>query len=298
MRPIGVAVMGVLNVTPDSFSDGGRFVTEHAAVRRGHEMFGQGAAIVDVGGESTRPGAQAVAPSTQSARVLPVIEQLAGAGDLSIDTQSPAVARAAVGAGAVVVNDVSAQLADVAADLGAGWIAMHMQGVPASMQYQPSYPGGVVNEVGLFLASAADTARRRGIKEVWVDPGFGFGKTPWHNMRLLAAIDRLVPPGVNIALGTSRKSTLGAIEAASRAGIRGGDGTAVRAPVSPAGTAEERTVLSVASAVWAALHGADLVRVHDVAQTVAALHAAGIPTRSRATHDDGASAVEPVRCGK
>jgi dihydropteroate synthase len=180
-RPL---VMGILNVTPDSFSDGGRYLATEAAIAHGLEMVAEGADIVDVGGESSRPGAEPVAEAVELERVLPVIEALAPLVRVSIDTVKPAVATAAVRAGATVVNDVSSTLWPVAAAGSAGWVAMHMQGSPATMQTAPHYDD-VVTEVFDFLLTRARAALAGGVREVWVDPGIGFGKTAAHNLSLL-----------------------------------------------------------------------------------------------------------------
>jgi dihydropteroate synthase len=242
--------MGVLNVTPDSFSDGGRFLDTGAAVAHGLELFAQGAAIVDVGGESTRPGSRPTPEAEESARVVPVVEALAPHGRVSIDTRRAPVAEAALAAGATLVNDVSASLWDVAAAAGAGWIAMHMRGEPATMQDAPRYDD-VVAEVRALLVERAERAVAAGVTEVWIDPGIGFGKTTDHNLALLRDLRELVATGFPVAVGTSRKGFLGA--------LTGG------APV------DDRVEASVATAVWAVVEGARMVRVHDVAATVQAV---------------------------
>src|SRR6056297_9936 len=271
-RPL---VMGVLNVTPDSFSDGGRFVDPGLAVDHGREMIAEGADIVDVGGESSRPGAAPVDEATELARVLPVIEALAGEVRISIDTTKSAVARAAVAAGASIVNDISASLWPVAADLGATWVAMHMRGEPSTMQDQPSYDD-VVGEVRSFLAAAADRALAAGVPEVWIDPGIGFGKTAAHNLALLGHLDGLVELGHPVMVGTSRKRFLGDLTAASdrRAGGALGRRRRADAPPVPAGVVvagvdgpvptDDRLDATIATVTWALAHGARLVRVHDV----------------------------------
>jgi dihydropteroate synthase len=242
--------MGVLNVTPDSFSDGGRFLDPELAVAHGLALVGEGADVIDVGGESTRPGAAPVDEAEERRRVVPVIEALAPSVRVSVDTRSAMVAEAAVAAGATLVNDVSASLWPVAAEAGAGWVAMHMRGEPPTMQEAPRYDD-VVAEVGAFLQERAAQARAAGIEEVWVDPGIGFGKTLEHNLALLRSLDRLVSGGVPVVVGTSRKGSLGQ--------LTGG------APV------DDRLEASVATAVWAVEQGAAMVRVHDVAPTVRAL---------------------------
>ena len=266
--------MGILNVTPDSFSDGGRFVDHADAVAHGLRLAAAGAAIVDVGGESTRPGAHPVGVAEEIDRVVPVVTGLAGHVRVSVDTAKPEVAAAAVAAGATLVNDVSASLHEVAADHGVGWIAMHMQGEPRTMQEHPRYDD-VAAEVAEHLVARAEAARRAGVDEVWIDPGIGFGKTYAHNWALLAALPELCAAGWPVAVGTSRKAFLGAALAAPGTG----DGSVAVVPV------DDRLEGSVATAVHAAACGADIVRVHDVAATVAALAAAGTPARS--SQEDG-----------
>lgn len=246
--------MGVLNVTPDSFSDGGRWADAGSAVSRGLEMIAEGADVVDVGGESTRPGAAPIEPAEQIRRVVPVVAELATRARVSIDTRSAEVARAAIDSGATLINDVSASLWQVAADRGVGWIAMHMQGDPLTMQDAPTYTD-VVAEVVAFLRDRADRAKDTGVEEIWVDPGIGFGKTVEHNLTLLRGIGTLVELGYPVVVGTSRKGFIGSITA--RAG-------AIPAP-------EDRVEGSVATAVWSVLRGVRMVRVHDVAATVQAM---------------------------
>jgi dihydropteroate synthase len=243
-------VMGILNVTPDSFSDGGRWFDREAAVARGLEMVAEGADVIDVGGESTRPGADPVDQAEEHRRVVPVVEALAPHVRVSVDTTKPAVAAAALEAGATLVNDVSASLAEVAAEGGAGWVAMHMQGEPRTMQADPRYDD-VVAEVTGFLTARAAQARAAGVEEVWIDPGIGFGKTADHNLSLLRHLRTLVATGWPVAIGTSRKSFLGRTTG-------GAD-------------ADDRLEASVATAVWAADQGASMLRVHDVGATVQAM---------------------------
>ncbi len=244
-------VMGVLNVTPDSFSDGGRFDAPAAAIARGHALVEEGADWIDVGGESTRPGATPVPEDEELRRVLPVVEALAGAGlRVSIDTRKTAVARAAVAAGASLVNDVSSSLGDVAAELGVAWAAMHAQGDPATMQDDPRY-GDVVREVRDHLVERAERALVAGVPEVWIDPGIGFGKTTAHNLALLAHLDELVATGHPVMVGTSRKRFLGEL-------LAGSDGTEGPTPV------DDRLEGSLATATWALACGVAMVRVHDV----------------------------------
>jgi dihydropteroate synthase len=257
-RPI---VMGVLNVTPDSFSDGGRFLDPGAAVAHGLAMASAGAGIVDVGGESTRPGAEPVDEATERARVVPVVQALAGAGvRVSIDTRHPSVAEAAIDAGATIVNDVSASLHEVAATRGAGWVAMHMQGEPQTMQRDPRYDD-VVAEVTAFLVERAEAAAEAGVREVWIDPGIGFGKTMAHNLSLLGNLDVLVDTGWPVLVGVSRKSFVGRLHAIADGEPQG------------AVAEDQRLEGSVAAATWAGLRGAAAVRVHDVDATVGALDA-------------------------
>lgn len=249
-------VMGIVNVTPDSFSDGGRFLDPGAAIEHGRRLFAEGASILDVGGESTRPGAVPVDAETELARVLPVIEVLAREGRVSIDTRKAEVARAAVAAGATLINDISASLWPVAAELGVGWVAMHMQGEPGTMQVDPHYDD-VVAEVCAFLADAARRAADAGVAEIWVDPGFGFGKTFEHNLELLVHLDRVVALGWPVLVGTSRKAMLGRMIARS-------DGT--DAPPPP----DDRLAGSIATEVWAMHHGVTMIRAHDVRTAVEA----------------------------
>jgi dihydropteroate synthase len=260
-RRIG-QVMGVVNVTPDSFSDGGRYLDHAAALAHARALVAQGADWIDIGGESTRPGAEPVPVDEERRRVVPVVTALAAEGvPTSVDTRTPAVADAAVAAGARMVNDVSASpaLAAVAAAGGAAYVAMHMQGEPRTMQDAPAY-ADVVTEVRDHLVARADAARAAGVDDVYVDPGIGFGKTLAHNLDLLANLDVLVATGYPVLVGTSRKGMLGTL--AARADAAGG--------VPPAG---DRLEGSVATAVWALLRGAAMVRVHDVAATVRAVEA-------------------------
>jgi dihydropteroate synthase len=237
--------MGVLNVTPDSFSDGGRYLEPTAAVAHGLDLIAQGADIVDVGGESTRPGAEPVPLDVEVARVVPVIEALAPHVRVSVDTRHAAVAEAAVRAGASLINDVSATLWPVAAEAGVGWV---------TMQQHPNY-ADVVGEVAAFLSMQAALAIDQGVPEVWIDPGIGFGKTLDHNLALLRRLDVIVGLGYPVVVGTSRKSFLGR--------LLGG------AP------SEDRLEGSLATAVWAMVQGAAMVRAHDVGPTVQAARLVG-----------------------
>ncbi len=249
--------MGILNVTPDSFSDGGRFAGRDSALRQAEAMSRDGAAIIDVGGESTRPGATDVSEQEELDRVLPVIEAVVDAVDVpvSIDTSKPAVMRAAVGAGAAMINDIRALREDgaleAAVELQRPVCLMHMQGQPRTMQRQPGY-GDVVAEVAEFLAERVRACAAAGLAEdkIIVDPGFGFGKTPRHNIELLANLRQLRSVGRPILVGLSRKSTLGELT-----GRDVGD----------------RLPASIAAAVFAVVEGARIVRVHDVRETVDAM---------------------------
>lgn len=253
-RPL---VMGVLNATPDSFSDGGRFASRDAALAQAERLIADGADIVDIGGESTRPGARAVPESEELDRVLPVVEAIAARSDvaISVDTSKPAVMRAAVAAGATLINDVRALREEGAlaavAGLDAGVCLMHMLGDPGSMQDHPRYDN-VTADVSAFLAARRDACLEAGIaaERIILDPGFGFGKTVEHNIELLRNLRQLQALGQPLLVGLSRKSTLGVLTGR---------------PV------EERLAASIAAAVLAALNGAAILRVHDVAETVDAL---------------------------
>jgi len=241
--------MGVLNVTPDSFSDGGRWLDPDAAVAHGRTLAAEGADVVDVGGESTRPGAAEVPVEEELRRVVPVIEALAPTVRVSIDTRKREVAEAALDAGASIVNDVSASLYDVAAVHEAGWVAMHMRGTPLTMQQEAAYDD-VVSEVREFLVHRVRLALAAGVREFWIDPGLGFAKTADHNLSLLARLDELVATGHPVLVGASRKSFIGRLTG--------------HAPV------DDRLEGSLALAVWAMEKGVAMVRVHDVRATVQA----------------------------
>ncbi len=285
MNPGPTEVMGILNVTPDSFSDGGEHLEPSDALARARSMVAGGATFVDVGGESTRPGAAPVDPRTEQNRVLPVIEALAGHPDMagariSIDTRNPSTARAAVRLGATVINDVSASLWATAAELGVGWVAMHMTGDPRTMQADPRY-SDVLEEVRAFLDDRAALAEAAGVAEVWVDPGIGFGKSTAHNLSLLGGLGRIVADGRPVLVGTSRKRSLGVLLARSdslaRRGLDGGveRGGAVQAPEpaeQPVPT-DDRREGSLVTAVWAMIEGARVIRAHDIRATVAAIEA-------------------------
>jgi dihydropteroate synthase len=246
-------VMGILNVTPDSFSDGGDFLVPERAVQRALEMVEAGAAIIDVGGESTRPGAAPVAVEEELRRVIPVIEALARelTVPVSIDTRKPAVMQAAVAAGAGLINDVNALQApdavETAAALGVPVCLMHMQGDPETMQQRPGYRD-VVAEVGAFLGARARACREAGIApdRILLDPGFGFGKTTEHNLLLLQRLDTLVANGYPVLVGLSRKSLIGNVLGLS---------------------VDNRIYPGVALAALAVWQGAAIVRSHDVRAT-------------------------------
>ena len=256
MRPL---VMGIVNVTPDSFSDGGRYLDPELAVARGLEMIAEGVDLVDVGGESSRPGARPVPEHVERDRVVPVIEALAPHVRVSVDTTKQTVAEAAIDAGATLVNDISASLWPVAAAAGVGWVAMHMLGTPLTMQDSPRYED-VVGEVSSFLSSRAREAAEAGVEEVWIDPGIGFGKTLEHNLALLSHIGELTSLGFPVLTGTSRKGFLATLSPSS-------DGSAPNV--------DQRLAASLATAVWAMVSGAAMVRVHDVAATVQAAKLVG-----------------------
>ena len=253
-RPV---LMGVINVTPDSFSDGGSFLETENAVAHGRRLAAEGAHILDVGGESTRPGAELVSEDEELWRVIPVLEGLADAGPvLSIDTMKPAVARAALDRGAGVVNDVSAfrfapEMAELVAEAGVDCCLMHMLGEPRTMQLDPRYDD-VVSDVKAFLEERLAFAVDHGVDEerVWLDPGIGFGKTMEHNLELLRRLDELVAIGRPLAIGTSRKSFLGKLTGRDVA---------------------ERLPATIATNVLAYERGASIFRVHDVAEVADAL---------------------------
>jgi dihydropteroate synthase len=265
--------MGVLNVTPDSFSDGGRYVDPDDAIEHGLAMLRAGADLIDVGGESTRPRSLPIDPVEEQRRVLPIVAALAAHGRVSIDTRNASTAEAAIEAGATLVNDVSAALWPVAAANGAGWIAMHMLGDPTTVQQHPAYDDVVV-EVRDFLVRRAEKAVAAGVDEVWLDPGFGFGKTLRHNLDLLANLDRLVATGFPVCVGLSRKSFLGRVVAAADAEHDQPTLPGLTAPNpadhTPPVPADDRLEGSVAAATWALIRGARMIRVHEVAPSVAA----------------------------
>ncbi len=252
--------MGVVNVTPDSFSDGGRFLDAGAALAHARRLIAEGADMLDVGGESTRPGAEPVSEEEEIDRVVPLIEQIRRESSvlISVDTMKPAVARAAVAAGAAMWNDITAlgwspESAAVAAELGCEVCLMHMQGDPRTMQQDPHYDD-VVEDVMAFMVDRIAAAAEAGVSgaRIWLDPGIGFGKRPGHNLELLRHLDRFVDTGFPILLGVSRKRF-----------IRSIDETAVEA--------DDRLGGSLAGTLWGAARGVKAVRVHDVRETVQAL---------------------------
>ena len=252
------SVMGVVNVTPDSFSDGGVHLDPGGAAAAARQMIEDGAAVVDIGGESTRPGSEGVGVDEELRRVLPVLERLAGAVPLSIDTAKAEVARRALELGALMINDVTAfrgdpSLAEVAAAGGAYVCLMHMQGEPRTMQLDPRYDD-VAAEVAAFLEERLEFAVSQGVSEerICLDPGIGFGKTPAHNFELVRRLDVLLELGRPVLLGFSRKSSLGRVL---------GDAAATTGPLAA----------SVAAAVTAYERGASILRVHDVREHVEAL---------------------------
>jgi dihydropteroate synthase len=268
--PLGPPViMGVVNSTPDSFSDGGLYLDPDAAVAHGERLAREGAAILDVGGESTRPGAAPVPEDQELDRVVPVIERLAGATEarLSIDTAKAAVAQAALDAGASIVNDVSAlrfssDMASVVGGADVECVLMHMLGEPRTMQDDPRYDD-VVSEVRSFLEERMAFATSEGVREerIWLDPGIGFGKTVEHNLELLRRLDEIASIGRPVVVGTSRKSFLGKLS--------GGRPT------------DERLPGTIATNVMALERGASVFRVHDVAPLVQALGVAAATVRPR-----------------
>jgi dihydropteroate synthase len=250
-------LMGVVNVTPDSFSDGGLYFDAGAAVAHGEELARAGAGILDVGGESTRPGAEEVGVDEELRRVVPVVEGLAGLDvEISIDTSKAAVAAAALDAGATIVNDVTAlrgdpEMAALCGDRGATVVLMHMLGSPRTMQRNPVY-GDVVAEVRAFLVERIEAALAAGVagEGIWLDPGIGFGKTAAHNMELLRRLPELAELGRPLVVGTSRKSFIGKVDGSDSGERLGG---------------------TIASSVLAAAAGAEVLRVHDVAEAGQAL---------------------------
>ena len=259
--PRPMVVMGVVNTTPDSFSDGGHFLDNDMATDHGLRLADEGAEIIDIGGESTRPGSEPVSVKEEMRRVLPVIERLAKRCEavISIDTQKPAVAKAALDAGASIVNDIAAnrqstEMWQVVAEARAGYVCMHMQGTPQTMQTEPHYDD-VLQEVGDFFSERLTRLAEHGVnsEQVALDPGIGFGKELEHNIKLLSGIHQLIIGGRPLLIGASRKSFIGKL----------------------LGTpSNERLPASLACAACAAAEGAHIVRVHDVAETVQAVRMA------------------------
>jgi dihydropteroate synthase len=259
-------IMGVVNVTPDSFSDGGRYLDARTAIGHGEQLAAEGAAILDVGGESTRPGADPVSEQEELRRVVPVVEGLAGVARISIDTSKVAVAAAALDAGADYVNDVTAfrsdpDLAGLVAERGVDCCLMHMLGTPRTMQRDPRYDD-VVSEVKAFLEARLAYAVGEGVAEerVMLDPGIGFGKTVEHNLELIRRLDEIVAIGRPVVFGVSRKSFLGKLTGRE---------------------VGERAVATAAANVLALERGASIFRVHDVPETVDALTVAAATLTDR-----------------
>jgi dihydropteroate synthase len=252
-------LMGVVNVTPDSFSDGGKYLDADVAIAHGEELARDGADILDVGGKSTRPGAEEIGVDEELARVAPVVGGLAGSYEVSIDTSSAIVAEAALDTGAAMVNDVTAlrgdpEMAALCAERGTAVVLVHMRGEPRTMQLSPTY-GDVVEDVKAFLAERLETAVAAGVAEerIWLDPGIGYGKALAHNLELLRRLGELRALGRPLVVGTSRKGFIGKI-----------DGSGV----------EDRLGGTIASSVLAVAEGAEAVRVHDVAEMAQALKVA------------------------
>lgn len=267
-------IMGILNVTPDSFSDGGKFIDPEQAAARGLQMVAEGADIIDIGGESTRPGSRPVPVPEEIARTIPVIKKLRAqtGAMISIDTRNAETARAAVAAGADIINDISALadpgMAAVAAETGAGLVLMHMLGTPATMQNDPQY-GDLVSEVRSFLEERTAFAMERGVapEQIALDPGIGFGKTDEHNLALLRGIPALAAAGRPVLIGASRKGFIGRLTG--------------REPA-------DRLAGSLAAAVFSMLRGAQILRVHDVKESCDAARLVDT-LRAQGTHDELAS---------
>lgn len=270
--------MGIVNVTPDSFSDGGRFFDAGRAIAHGHELIEAGADVLDIGGESTRPGAEAGSDVEELRRVVPVIEGLAGTVPLSIDTAKARVAAAAIDRGASIVNDVTGfrgdeDMAGLCAERGVEVVLMHMLGTPRTMQDDPAY-GDVVAEVRDFLLERADFAVAEGVRRerIWIDPGIGFGKTLAHNLALLEATGELAETGLPVLVGPSRKAFIGKLDGSAEGSRLGG---------------------TIAACLEALSGGAGMVRVHDVGPVVQAVRVAEAiasaesDTAAGAEHPDG-----------
>lgn len=249
-------IMGVLNVTPDSFSDGGQFIDPDLAVQRAKEMISEGADIIDVGGESSRPGSVAISVKEELQRVLPVVTQLAKeiSVPISIDTKKPEVAKACLEVGATIVNDISGlsdnAMAHIAAEHNASVVIMHMQGSPESMQNKPEYDN-VIDEISYFFKKRIAVAEKAGIKSIILDPGIGFGKTLEHNLEILRRLNEFTSFDYPILIGTSRKSFIGALTGQENA--------------------HERIEGTIASNAIAIMNGAKIIRVHDVLEAKRAL---------------------------
>ena len=266
--PRPMLLMGIINTTPDSFADGGRFLDTDSAVDHALRLAGEGADILDIGGESSRPGSEPVPEEEELRRVIPVIERLAKRGEsvISVDTQKPAVAKAALDAGASIVNDIAAnrespEIWEVVAVAKAGYVCMHMQGTPQTMQAKPRYDD-VLREVGDFFSRRLAKLGEHGIsgEQVALDPGIGFGKELDHNIKLLSGLNRFSVAERPILVGMSRKSFIGKLLGA------------------PTG---DRLPASLACAAWSAIEGAHIVRVHDVAETVQAVRMVEALKRNR-----------------
>lgn len=268
----GAHVMGILNVTPDSFSDGGQYVTVETALSRTAEMLSEGASIIDIGGESTRPGADPVGPEDERDRVVPIVEAVTDRfpeAVVSVDTYKPEVARAALAAGAHIINDVTGlrhhpEMAQAAADANAPLMLMHSVGEPGHLTEPRDYDD-VTAEVRDGLARAVETAQDAGVQQVVVDPGFGFGKSHADNLRLINEVDELLRLNRPVLVGVSRKSTIGAT---------------LGTPDAPAPT-DERLFGSLGATAVSVLRGASLVRTHDVAPTVEMLSVLGATLREQ-----------------
>ncbi len=259
--PRPIVVMGIVNTTPDSFADGGRFLNTNSAVDHALRLADEGAEIIDIGGESTRPGSDPVSAEEELCRVVPVIERLTKRSDilLSIDTQKPTVARAALNAGASIVNDVAAnrdspEMWRIVAETRAGYVCMHMQGTPQTMQAKPLYDN-VLREVSSFFTERLARLAEHEIssRQVALDPGIGFGKELEHNIKLLSGLNQFTVTERPILVGVSRKSFIGKL---------------LGTPI------EERLPASLACAIWSVIEGVHIVRVHDVAETVQAVRMA------------------------
>lgn len=249
-------IMGVLNVTPDSFSDGGQFIDPSLAVQRAKQMINEGADIIDIGGESSRPGSQAISVEEELKRVLPVITTLAKeiTNPISIDTKKPEVAKACLEAGATIVNDISGlsdnAMAKIAAEHNATVVIMHMQGTPESMQEKPEYTS-VIDEISDFFKERIAVAKEAGVQNIILDPGIGFGKKLEHNLEILCRLDEFKTLDCPILIGTSRKSFIGTLTGQENAA--------------------ERIEGTIASNTIAIMNGANIIRVHDVLEAKRAL---------------------------